>query len=92
LKRYSEAATSFETVEAHGGKTGLEAAIGSAYLMAGDREKATQAFSKLADSHAESGYLYDAAYQMAEADLRSPLALMPAMPFARQTRNPRRSA
>jgi len=76
LKRYSEAATAYETaVKISGDRANLQASLGSAYLLAGERDKAAAAFSKLADVDPGGNYFNDAAYQMANADLKLPLAL-----------------
>ena len=53
----------------------LQASLGSAYLQAGDREKAGAAFGKLADVDPDGNYFNDAAYEMANADLNLPMAL-----------------
>jgi tetratricopeptide (TPR) repeat protein len=76
LKRYSEAAAAYEAaVKISGDRANLHASLGSAYLLAGDREKAGAAFSKLADADPKGNYFNDVAYQMANADLQLPLAL-----------------
>jgi tetratricopeptide (TPR) repeat protein len=75
LKRYSEAATYEAAVKISGDRANLHASLGSAYLLAGDREKAGAALSKLADADPKGNYFNDVAYQMANADLRPPLAL-----------------
>jgi tetratricopeptide (TPR) repeat protein len=56
-------------------KANLHASLGSAYLLAGDREKAGAAFSELADADPKGNYFNDVAHQMANADLQLPLAL-----------------
>ncbi len=76
VKRYSEATAAYEAaVKIRGDWPKLQAALGSAYLLAGEREKAVAAFSKLADLDADGNYFNDVAYQMANADLKLPLAL-----------------
>jgi tetratricopeptide (TPR) repeat protein/transglutaminase-like putative cysteine protease len=75
LKRYSEAAAAYETaVNIGGDRPNLQASLGSAYLLAGEREKAGAAFSKLGGMDPEGNYFNDVAYQMANADLKLPLA------------------
>jgi len=46
--------------------------LGSAYLLAGEREKAVAAFSKLGDTDTEGKTFNDVAYEMADADLQLP--------------------
>lgn len=76
LKRYSEAATAYESALKMGGDLpNLEANLGSAYLKAGEREKAEAAFSKLAELDEGGDYYNNVAYLMADADLKLPLAL-----------------
>jgi len=76
LKRYSEAAAAYQAaVKISGDGANLQASLGSAYLLAGDREKAGAAFRKLADTDLKGNYFNDVAYQMANADLQLPLAL-----------------
>jgi tetratricopeptide (TPR) repeat protein/transglutaminase-like putative cysteine protease len=76
LKRYSEAAAAFEAaVKIRADRPNLQASMASAYLLAGNREKAEAAFAKLAEVDTEGHYLNDAAYEMANADLKLPLAL-----------------
>jgi tetratricopeptide (TPR) repeat protein len=75
-KRYLEAAEAYEAaLKIRGDSATLQANLGSAYLRAGEREKAGAAFSKLADVDTEGRYFNDVAYQMANADLNLPLAL-----------------
>jgi transglutaminase-like putative cysteine protease/tetratricopeptide (TPR) repeat protein len=76
LRRYSEAALAYEAAanrSAH--PQYLLARMASAYLHAGEREKAGTAFSKLADLNPDAPVLNDVAYEMANADLQLPLAL-----------------
>jgi tetratricopeptide (TPR) repeat protein len=76
LKKYPEAAATFEAaVKIRSDRPYLQMNLGSAYLQAGEREKAAEAFSKLADVDLEGDYFNDAAYMMADADLKLPLAL-----------------
>ena len=76
LKRYSEAAAAYEAaVKIRGERASLQASLGSAYLLAGEREKAVAIFTKLADVDPKGDTFNDVAYQMANADLKLPLAL-----------------
>jgi tetratricopeptide (TPR) repeat protein len=76
LKRYSEAVSAYEAaLKINGDRPNLQAGLASAYLEAGDREKAEAAFIKLGDMDKDSPTLNDAAYEMANADLKLPLAL-----------------
>ena len=76
LKRYSEAAVAYETaVKIKDDQPYLLASLGSAYLQAGDREKAGAAFSKVGALDPQGNYLNDVAYKMANSDLQLPLAL-----------------
>ena len=76
LRRYSEAATFYEAAAKRSSHPPyLLARMASAYLLAGEREKAGPAFSKLADLNPDAPILNDVAYQMANADLQLPLAL-----------------
>ena len=85
LKRYSEAALAYEAaVKIKGDRPNLQASMGSAYLEAGEREKAEAAFGKLAEVDKDGDYFNDIAYQMANADLKLPLALDYAQRAARQ--------
>ncbi|MGA8201949.1 MAG: DUF3857 domain-containing protein [Candidatus Sulfotelmatobacter sp.] len=75
LKRYPEAVTVYEAaVKAHETRPELQASLGSAYLLAGDREKAGLVFAKLAHLDQEGKTFNDVAYQMANADLDLPIA------------------
>jgi tetratricopeptide (TPR) repeat protein len=76
LHRNSEAVEVYEAAL----KTGkpspeLEISLGSAYLLAGERDKAAGAFNKLGALDSNGRYLKDAAYAMANDDLKLPLAL-----------------
>jgi len=76
LHRYSEATAAYEAaVKIRSDQPSLQANLGSAYLLAGDGQKAGAVFSKLAELNPGANYLNDVAYQMANADLRLPLAL-----------------
>jgi tetratricopeptide (TPR) repeat protein len=76
LKRYSEAVTVYEAaVKTNETRPELQANLGSAYLLAGDREKAGLVFAKLARLDQEGKTFNDVAYQMANADLDLPVAL-----------------
>lgn len=76
LKRYSEAVVAFEAaVKIKQDRPSLQMMLGSAYLQAGEREKAGAVFTKLAEVDKEGNYLNDAAYLMANGDLKLPLAL-----------------
>jgi tetratricopeptide (TPR) repeat protein len=76
LKRYSEAAAAYEEAVKMGADRGnLQARLGSVYLLAGEREKAAAAFTKLAEVDPKGETFNDVAYQMANEDLKLPLAL-----------------
>jgi tetratricopeptide (TPR) repeat protein len=81
LKRYSEAVTEYEAaLKIRGDWAYPQFELGLAHLRAGNREKAEAAFGKLADmvpkgNYLEGNYFNDAAYEMANADLKLPLAL-----------------
>ncbi len=76
LGKYSDAAATYEAAaKINSDHPVLYAKIGSAYLSAGERNKAVEAFSKLGEVDAQGQYLNDAAYQMASADLALPMAL-----------------
>jgi len=75
-KKYSDAASAFEAaLKIERDRPNLQASLGSAYLLAGEREKASTAFSKLGELNPKGDYLNDAAYTMANSDLNLPLAL-----------------
>ena len=75
-----------------GDRPNLQSSLGSAYLHAGEREKAAAAFSKLAEVDEDGNHLNNVAYQMANADLQLPLALDYAQKrCARRKKNRRRS-
>jgi len=75
LKRYPEAAGAFEAAVKISDRANLRRNLGSAYLLAGDRDKAAVEFVKLAEVDKDGLFLNDVAYQMANADLKLPLAL-----------------
>lgn len=76
LNRYTEAAANYESaLKSLGDHANLEMSLASAYLLAGERDKAAEAFKKLAAVDLQRDYLNDAAYQMANADLQLPLAM-----------------
>jgi len=76
LNRYSEAVAAYETgLKIKGDSPNLQMSLGSAYLLAGQPDKAGEAFKKLAGIDPKRDYLNDAAYQMANSDLQLPLAL-----------------
>lgn len=76
LDRYPDAAVAYEkAVSIKGDQPNLQAKLASAYLLAGERDKAGNAFRKLGDVDLEGKYLNNAAYQLANADLELPLAL-----------------
>jgi Tfp pilus assembly protein PilF/transglutaminase-like putative cysteine protease len=74
-ERYAEAVPYLETAAKNDNSPSAQASLGMAYLRAGEKEKAVAAFSKLADLDTEGNYLNDVAYEMANADLKLPLAL-----------------
>ena len=77
LNRYPEAVTAYEAASKMSGinQPNLQADLGSAYLLAGERDKAAASFSKLAQLDPKGITLNDVAYKMANADLQLPLAL-----------------
>lgn len=76
LKRYSEAVSAYEAaLKIKGDQANLQAGLASAQLLAGNREKAEAAFTKLAEVDKEGNYLNNAAYEMTNADLNLPVAL-----------------
>ena len=77
LHRYSEATSALEAaLKIKGDYASLQSKLASAYVLAGEPERAGAAFAKLGDMTKESFTLNDAAYQMANADLKLPLALV----------------
>jgi tetratricopeptide (TPR) repeat protein len=85
LKRYPEAAAAYEAaVKANGNRADLQTSLASAYLLAGEREKAGAAFQKLGALDPGGNTFNDAAYEMANADLKLPLALDYAKTAARR--------
>ncbi len=76
LKRYSEAAGTYEAaLKIQGDRSNLQRRLASVYLLSGEREKAAAAFAKLAEADPKGNTFNDAAYEMANADLKLPLAL-----------------
>ncbi len=76
LKRYSEAATAYETaIKGRPGRPEVQQALASSYLLAGDHDKAGDAFGKLGDMKPAAVLLNNSAYEMANANLRLPMAL-----------------
>ncbi|HXW89531.1 MAG TPA: DUF3857 domain-containing protein [Terriglobales bacterium] len=76
LKRYSDAAAVYETAaQAHADRAEIQAGLASVYLLADARAKAGAVYEKLAAMHPSNETLNDAAYEMANADLKLPLAL-----------------
>jgi tetratricopeptide (TPR) repeat protein/transglutaminase-like putative cysteine protease len=73
--RYGEALPYLETAAKNDNSPGAQASLGSAYLLAGEREKAVAAFTKLAEVDPKGDTFNDVAYQMANADLKLPVAL-----------------
>ncbi len=85
LRQYQEAAEAFEkAVKIRADRPNLQMNLASAYLLAGARDKAASAFTRLAEMDPEGIYLNDAAYQMADADLNLPVALEYAKKAVRQ--------
>src|SRR5258708_26301061 len=75
-QQYPEAAEAYEAaMKMSGVQPDLEASLASVYLLAGEREKAAAAFTKLAEVDPKGNTFNDVAYQMANADLKLPLAL-----------------
>ncbi len=76
LNRHAEAATAYEVaVKLKDDRPNLQWSLASAYLEAGQRDKAAAAFKKLAEGDKEGKYFNDIAYKMGNADLQLPLAL-----------------
>jgi tetratricopeptide (TPR) repeat protein len=75
-QQYPEAAEAYEAaMKMSGVQPDLQASLASVYLLAGEREKAAAAFTKLAEVDPKGNTFNDVAYQMANADLKLPLAL-----------------
>jgi tetratricopeptide (TPR) repeat protein len=75
-KFYRESALAYEDAMKLGGNSNqLLARLGSIYLLAGEREKAASTFGKLAEVDPSGETLNDVAYQMANQDLKLPMAL-----------------
>jgi len=76
LKRYPEAVAAYETAgEMKDPPASLQTKLASAYMQAGDHEKASAAFAKVTTDGMEGADLNDLALSMADADLQLPLAL-----------------
>ena len=76
LKRNSEAAVAYEaSLKIKSEQPQIEMALGSTYLQAGDRQKASDAFQKLAKMDSGKDYFNNAAYEMANNDLDLNIAL-----------------
>jgi tetratricopeptide (TPR) repeat protein len=76
LKRFPEAAAAYEaSVKIEEDRPALWVNLGSAYLQAGERDKAEVVFTKIADVDKDGNYFNDVAYSMANGDLKLPLAL-----------------
>lgn len=77
LHRYSEATSALEAaLKIRGNYTNLQLKLASAYVLAGEPAEAGAAFAKLGEMTKQPETLNEAAYQMANADLRLPLALV----------------
>jgi len=83
LKRYSEAAAVYEAAVKTSDRPDLRASLASAYLLAGERDKAGLAFKDLGEANPESSTLNNAAFEMTKADVQLPLALEYAKKAAR---------
>jgi len=76
LKKYSEAAAAFAMAAKNEHDRGnMQAKLASAYLLAGERDKAATAYRKLAELDTSPSSLNNSAYEMANADLELPVAL-----------------
>jgi tetratricopeptide (TPR) repeat protein/transglutaminase-like putative cysteine protease len=76
LKRYPDAVKAYDaSLKVSKNPAGAQARLGSAYLQAGDRDKANAAFIKLAEIDSKGSTFNDVAYEMTNADLNLPLAL-----------------
>lgn len=76
LKRYSEAAATYEmATKGQADRAELQQALASSYLLSGDHDKAGDAYGKLGDMKPAALVLNNSAYEMANANLRLPLAL-----------------
>jgi tetratricopeptide (TPR) repeat protein len=75
-RQYSESAAAFESaIKIKSDRPFLQASLGSAYLLAGERDKAAAAFATIAAVDSKGETFNDVAYQMTKADLKLPLAL-----------------
>lgn len=76
LKRNSEAAAAYEaSLKIKSEQPPVEMSLGSTYLQAGDRRRASEAFQKLAKMDSGRDYFNNAAYEMANNDLDLSMAL-----------------
>jgi tetratricopeptide (TPR) repeat protein len=76
LERYSEAAVAFEAaLKIRNDRPNLQMSLASAYLHAGDRDKAAAAFHTLAEMDKDGAHFNDIAYIMANEGLDLPAAL-----------------
>jgi tetratricopeptide (TPR) repeat protein len=76
MKKYSEAITAYEAaVKLSPTRSDLQLRLGSAYIAAGDREKAGAAFVKIKEFKPDMEMLNDVAYEMANGDIQLPQAL-----------------
>jgi tetratricopeptide (TPR) repeat protein len=76
LNRNSEAAVAFEaSLKIKSDQPDIEMSLASVYLSAGERQKASDAFQKAAETDSQKSYLNNIAYEMADTDLDLSLAL-----------------
>ncbi|MGA7685808.1 MAG: DUF3857 domain-containing protein [Terriglobales bacterium] len=76
MKKYSEAAEALEAAAKLGqDQASVQTLLGLAYLKAGERDKAVSAFTKLGEIDPMGNNFNNVAYEMANADLKLPLAL-----------------
>ena len=76
LNRNSEAAAAYEAaLKIKSDSPQVQMSLGSTYLQAGDRQKASVAFQKVAEMDSKKIYLNDVAYVMANNDLDLNIAL-----------------
>jgi tetratricopeptide (TPR) repeat protein len=75
-RQYADAAGAFEAaLKIKSDSPELQAMLGMLYMKSGEREKAGTAFTRLADINPPASVLNDVAYEMAQEDLKLPLAL-----------------